>query len=153
MSTTHMSACKLAKVAELVKLHKLAAKLAKRHEIKNEKNQARKAQNEQKVADFEKRIEARNATAALYEAQRRADFEKDPTNPRNIQWKKRQDKRELLEKSRWARVKENVKDAGKSLCGCIVALIKSILHLVIILILLPFAILECFINALCFCDI
>ncbi|ROV95874.1 hypothetical protein VSDG_05192 [Cytospora chrysosperma] len=146
-----MSSCKLSKAAESVKLHKLAAKLAKRHENKEQNKRARKEKHEQEIAEFDEKMKAIAAFDAAYQERRRAEYEKNPTDPWNVQWKREQEKKELLAKSRWARIKRNMKEVGQVFSAMTDALFKSILGLIVLIIALPFSIILCFIRALCCC--
>lgn len=97
---------------ETAKPHKLATKLAKRREKREKSKKAKKDRLEEEAAEFEERLRKQDAWFAAYHEERRAEHEKDPTDPRNVAWKKRQDKEERLAGSRRARVQEGSKDAA-----------------------------------------
>lgn len=99
-----MSPSKLSEAAETAKLHKLTLKLAKRQEEKEQNKQKRDAQVEREIADLQAQLKSQASFVARYHEERRAEYEKDPTDPRNMAWKKKQEAEERLSESRWARI-------------------------------------------------
>ncbi|KUI70536.1 hypothetical protein VM1G_05737 [Cytospora mali] len=155
--STATSTSKMAKMANSVKLHKLAAKLAERHQNKVENKAARKAKAEQAAPEFQNKMDRNDAKIAAYEAKRCAEYEKDPTSPRSVEWKREQDKQDRLAKSRWARLKKNAKTFGIFCTDVAKYILKRIIVLIIAIVLLavliPFAIMQCLIQALRCCTL
>lgn len=146
-----MSPSKLSEAAETAKLHKLTLKLAKRQEEKEQNKQKRDAQVEREIADLQAQLKSQASFVARYHEERRAEYEKDPTDPRNMAWKKKQEAEERLSESRWARIQNNLKEVGIVLSTMAGAFLGSLLSLVVLLIALPFAVIEYVVRALCCC--
>lgn len=97
-----------------MKMHGLAEELAKRHEEKEECKRLQMAQRARKDAEYNEMIDAATASVQARDAQRQKDYKEGPTIPRNVEWKRQQEKKELLKNSFWARVLDN---AETVVCG------------------------------------
>lgn len=114
-TTSHSNMFEAAETAEPRNLAaKLAAKLAKRREERERNKAAQKAHRDEVTAELQERREKQHAWVAAYHEERRAECERDPTDPRNVAWMKRQAKEERLANSRSARARENSKTVAAS---------------------------------------